>query len=624
MALKVNISTGTDQPLSKAPSVVSVITAEDIKATGATNLTDILQTVPGIYVRANLFSFRPIVTFRGASGNQTLLLLNGEPMNDLVWTSGIYWSGLSVNAIDRIEIIRGPGSALYGERAVAGVINVITRTAGKIRETEAGVRAGNFGSQEGWFQDGGIWSGFDIGFTANLSHTDGHNPFIPKDAMGNGGHAGYGWNGQELHFSAARDHWRLLTDYIGHREVETGLSGGGFFDPLTRGSDNRLNLALLYDNKAFAPDWRLNAELRYHWLDYSSGAGFQEQPPGYSDAYPDGLINRQRAAEQGAKIEVSGVYSGLHGHTIRIGGGSTYEDLYKVRQWYGSPTSLANLTGTPEAFAPEKSRQVDYLFAQDIWALADLWELTAGARYDHYSDFGSALSPRLALVWKTTPKLATKLMYGEAFRAPTFLELYAVTAATNPNPNLQPEKSRTVDLLFSYAARPGLNLSVDLYQFYQSNLIAANPDAGNRYDNYQNNTSRGIELEAQWQATPTLGLRGNVSRREIVRATFIDRSVPEDKAYLRLDWAFLPRWNWDIQANWIGDRKLPAGDPRQPLPDYTLVDTTLRYKQRAGWEFAASARNLLNANAREYTSKKLTDNLPLSKRGFYAEIRYLF
>ena len=181
MSLKVRISTDTDEALSKAPSVVSVFTESDIEATGATDLTDLLQSVPGIYVRENLFGFRPIVTFRGASGNQTLLMLNGEPMSDLVWTSGIYWKGLPTSIIKRIEIIRGPGSALYGAGASAGVINVITKTAGVIRDTEAGMRVGSFGTQEGWAQSGGTWHGFEVGVTAGVWPNHGFLPYIAQE-----------------------------------------------------------------------------------------------------------------------------------------------------------------------------------------------------------------------------------------------------------------------------------------------------------------------------------------------------------------------------------------------------------------------------------------------------------
>ncbi|MEW7994592.1 MAG: TonB-dependent receptor plug domain-containing protein, partial [Candidatus Thiodiazotropha endolucinida] len=157
MEMEITISTDTKQTVSQAPAAVSVITVEDIEATGATNLVDILESVPGIHVRANQFAFRPLIQFRGTNANQTLLMINGTSMRDLMWGFGIFWKGIPSSIIDRVEIIRGPGSALFGADASAGVINVITKTAGKINHNEMGLRSGSFNSNTGWLQYGNSW-----------------------------------------------------------------------------------------------------------------------------------------------------------------------------------------------------------------------------------------------------------------------------------------------------------------------------------------------------------------------------------------------------------------------------------------------------------------------------------
>lgn len=646
MAMQVRISSHLPQPISKTPSVVSVITAKDFEATGATNLVDMLQTLPGVYVKLNLWGARPLVSFRGNEGKQALMMLNGEPMSDLIWGFGIYWKGVPASMIERVEIIRGPGSALYGANASAGVINVITKSAGATPEQEAGLRLGSFDTQEGWFQQTGKWHDFDLSIGGSLSHSNGHEPYIARDKQTASdatdgtsvsyapGNAHYGWEGRNLHLSARRGHWQVLADYLAHNNLETGLSGAGVLvGPNDSVSDNRINLGLLYHNDDFAPNWGLSAELRYHHLSYDSGNGYQERPPGYQTTYTDGQINRQSASEHGATFELSGVYSGIRNHVIRVGAGYTWEDLYEVEHWqnYGTGpngtiaagSALVNLTDTAYAFAPEKSRAVTYLYAQDIWALGKSLELTAGARYDDYSDFGGTLNPRLALVWDTTPALTTKLMYGEAYRAPTFSELYSPTSFALPNANLKPEKTRTWDLLLAYAPHRDVNLSLDFYQFEEEDLIARIGSPA-QYQNAGNATSQGIELESLWRINPALRLKGNFSHRRIVESSAVDYSTPKDKAYLSLDWALAPDWNWNVQANWIGARKLPAGDARAPLPDYTLTDTTLRYTPKRDWTLVLSVRNLFDVDAREYSSVSLTNNLPLPGRSLYAELRYRF
>jgi iron complex outermembrane receptor protein len=288
MQQKVTISTHTEQPLSRAPSVVTLITADDIRATGATNLAEVLQGVPGIYIRYQHFGLRPLISFRGANNKQTLLMINGAPMSDLMWRLGIFWKGLPTSMIERVEIIRGPGSALFGTDASAGVINVITKTAGKIEGSQAGVRGASNDSQSAWLQYGGVWNGFDLGVTADLSTTDGHDPLIATDAQtGNDlanttsaslapGHAGYGYRNSDLRFSLASDRWRLHLDYARHDDLETGMTGAGALDPVTEGSDSRFDVALLYDDKRFSEHWGVDAELRYRHIDYTSGDGFQE------------------------------------------------------------------------------------------------------------------------------------------------------------------------------------------------------------------------------------------------------------------------------------------------------------------------------------------------------------
>jgi outer membrane receptor protein involved in Fe transport len=326
LAVNVSISTHSKQQMSKAPSVVSVITAEDIKATGTTNLMEILQSVPGVYVKHNLFAFRPLITMRGAPGTHTLLMVNGAPMRDLVWSNGMFWKGLPASAIERIEIIRGPGSALFGADASAGVINVITKTAGTIQHSEAGLRAGSDDTQAGWVRHGASWNGFDIGLTAEVSTTDGHQPRISPDANGDTGRANYEWDNQDIRFSMAKGSWRLLADFMRHDDLGAGLNGAGRLDPLNDSDDSQYSLALAYDNPVYTRDWGLNAVVRYRDLDYSSGNGFLA--PTLLDPNAREYLD---ASERQGGIDVSGLYTGISRHALRIGGGVTWNEIYDVR-----------------------------------------------------------------------------------------------------------------------------------------------------------------------------------------------------------------------------------------------------------------------------------------------------
>jgi iron complex outermembrane receptor protein len=598
---------------------------------------EVLEGVPGVHVRANQFAFRPLIQFRGANATQTLLMVNGVPMRDLMWGFGIFWKGLPVSMVERVEIIRGPGSALFGADASAGVINVITKTAGKIEDSELGGRVGSFNTKTAWAQHGGSWHGYDIGMTAEVFSTDGHDPYIEADRQTADDPASslapatapYGWRNEDLRFSVAKGHWRLLGDYIHHSDLEIGLTGAGLLDPVTQASDRRYNLDLLYGNEAFSDNWGVNAELHYHHLDYTSGDGFQERPAGYfdgTDTYPNGVINQMRSAEQRLSFEVSGLYSGFNHHAIRIGVGSTQQDLYSVEQIItdpADPTQLIDVSDTSGAFAPENVRSIDHLYLQDVWSISDVLALTAGARYDNYSDFGDTINPRLAMVWKNSDQLTTKLIYGQAFRAPSYQELYASTSYAQPNANLNPERSQTIDLAFAYSATRNLQLNLNLFHFQQRDLIKRNTTTG-QYENTGDHTIRGVELEAQWQAARELKVSGNVTMRRQDESGYRAVDEADQDAYLRLDWGFRPSWNWNLQGNWIGERPRALTDPRPAAEAYLLTDTTIRYAGSDNWELAATVRNLFDVDACASTGASVPNDLPLPERNLYAEVRFKF
>ncbi|MGV6806472.1 MAG: TonB-dependent receptor, partial [bacterium] len=164
----VSIATGVSQPINKAPAVASVITADEIVRTGATDLDQLLERIPGLHV-ARSIGFNPIYTFRGIHSNfnpQVLMLVNGIPLTHLYQGDrNLVWGGMPVEAISRVEVIRGPGSALYGADAFAGVINIILKQGSEITEASSGVRFGSFNSKSAWFVDGGTFRDADWSFS---------------------------------------------------------------------------------------------------------------------------------------------------------------------------------------------------------------------------------------------------------------------------------------------------------------------------------------------------------------------------------------------------------------------------------------------------------------------------
>ena len=133
---------------------------------------------------------------------------------------------------------------------------------------------------------------------------------------------------------------------------------------------------------------------------------------------------------------------------------------------------LFRSSGTSNIYIPNREREIYYVSLQDEWLFQSDWEMTYGIRIDKYSDFGNTVNPRLALVWATDLNLTSKLLYGRAFRAPSFNELYAIN---NPsilgNPDLKPETIDTVELVFNYRLNNENRIQLDLFRYDIDDLI---------------------------------------------------------------------------------------------------------------------------------------------------------
>ncbi len=673
----VSIASGYKQPLSKAPAAASVITAADIKAMGATDLDEVLETVPGLHVVINGETYSPIYTFRGiysTNNSQVLMMINGVPVTDVYTASrSAYWGGMPVQAISRIEVVRGPGSALYGADAAAGVINIVTKTRQDLKGNEAGARIGSFNTRDGWVLQGGEWAGLDVTAAVEYHKTDGQKRIIDSDLQTTfdqiyGTHVSLApgpvnnkRNNLDVRLDMSRSEWRFRVGLQQRKNMGMGaayLSGTGALQSASSYTDKHWNADLTWHDSRFTDDWDVEAQLSY--LDLSSthdnnnvvfppgtrlpiGTNGQFDP-GSSNmvTFPDGYIGNPDVFTRTTRSSLSGNYAGFAQHVLRMGAGYNYNKLrvtesknFGLDPATGLPingTNVVDVSNTSAAFIlGQPYRRNSYYYLQDEWKFAKDWALTGGVRHEHFSDFGNTTNPRLALVWEARHDLTTKLMYGRAFRAPAFWELYLVNAPfTYSNRNLKPETMDTTELAFEYRPRDDLRLGWDLFHYQWKDIIGAVPDANGVTATMRNTgaqTGNGGELEAEWTASDSVKLSGNYSYQKSTDDILNHDAgnAPHNQIYVRANWTFLPDWQFVPQAKWISGRERVAGDTRPPVADYTWVDLTLRCKNIGEhWEAAFSVRNLFNADAREPSpgpAAALPNDLPLAGRSIYGEIR---
>lgn len=665
----VSIATGRQQDLSRAPAVASVITAADIEAMGATELEQVLARVPGLHVSVNHFTFTPIYSFRGiftAYNSQVLVLVNGIPItNAFLGNRGTAWGGMPLENISRIEVIRGPGSALYGADAFAGVINIITKTAAEIDGTQVGLRAGSFDSQEAWLQQGSRQGQLEMAFYVRVGHTDGHQPVIEQDLQSilDGlfqnmdpsipavslapGRASTERYAADARADLAYGPWRLRAAYQG-RELGSGAGLAESLDPKSRGEITRRFVDLSYQSANLVPDWELAAVAGFYDVREVPGEQpFMLFPRGaFAGAFPEGVIGNAGHAERHSHVSLTAFFTGFLQHRLRLGAGYRLEDMYETTETKnyrieldgdGNPVFVhlggtVDVSGTPDVFLTPHRREITYAFAQDEWSLAPDWTLTTGLRHDHYSDFGGTTNPRVALVWDAAYNLVVKALHGRAFRAPSFAEQYNINnPVTLGNPGLEPETIETSELAFAWQPRPALHTDLSLFHYHMRDIIrfvpGDSPASGVRAQNVGSQTGHGLELEGRWDTTNTLRLTGNVSLQRAIDGTTDKEAglAPRQRYFAQADWRFAPQWQLGTTLNHVADRKRQTGDNRPEIDDYTTLDLSLRRDHLFGnGEVRATLLNVFDADAREpsLAPGNIVRDLPLPGRAFYVQLQY--
>ncbi|MDF0750177.1 TonB-dependent receptor [Marinobacter sp. 71-i] len=420
-------------------------------------------------------------------------------------------------------------------------------------------------------------------------------------------------------------------------------------------------LAQALDPKGQYSSRRVNLDYSYRWPDLTEGLDVETRvsyfnitqependivlyPPGAFDGdFPDGLIGSPGYKENQIRLDLSAVYRGLKNHRIHTGFGTLWADLYEVTERknfnpdFSPKGSVVDVSDDPdEVWMPEEDRTNYYMFVQDEWKLAQNWQLVSGVRFDDYSDFGSTINPRAALIWATTDTITTKLLYGRAFRAPSLNELYV---SNNPvftgNDELDAETIDTYEIGVSHQVTPRALYALNLFYYEIDDLINAVPISGliaTEYRNAGQRTGHGGELELAYQVSDDLSLKANYAYQTAKdeRTGQPVGDAPNHQIYARADWSVSPHWLFSSQVNWVGEQKRTAADQREPVPDSTTVDMTLRTQGLwQGLDLSLSVKNIFNEDVRDPSpfaepTPPIPNDFPMPGRRLVGELYYSF
>lgn len=494
-----------EQPLSEAPSSISVVTAETIKLFGYRTLADLLRAQRGFFISNDRnYSYVGVRGF-GRSGDynsRLLVLVDGHRINESSYDSALVGEDfiLDLDLVERVEIIRGPASSLYGNSAFFGVINVISRHGTGLRGLEMAGSAGGLESYKGRISYGTRLDN-DLALSVSGSYYDSagdrslYYPAFDDPSTNNGVARNLDNERSGSLFATAT--WRDLTlqaAYADRRKDIPTASYGVDFNAKPDFTNDRYAYANLKYEHAFPDDLWLQARLYYDYYDY------------YGEGVYSGVLNRDESTSNrvGTELQLSKLLGGSH--LLIGGGGLSY-----------SSTSFTNYDQAPfSSYLDLREDAVNWsAFLQDEYTILPGLILNAGLRLDHYEQFGGELNPRLALIYSPLAQSTIKLVYGEAFRAPNNYELYYTAAGLGlkANPNLKPETIRTYELIYEQRLFDNYRLTLSGYYNKISDMVRVVADSSDptldTFDNISSASVRGAEaeLEAKWRN----GFSGRIS-----------------------------------------------------------------------------------------------------------------
>ena len=495
------------QKQSEVAAAVSVITRREIRAQGWRTLGEALGSLPGVYTTSDhLYTYVAARGFGlpGDTITRLLFTINGNRANDPVYDGGV--SGrelpLDLDLVERIEFIPGPGGAVYGQNAMFGVINIITRSGSEMGGTELALGAQQPQRlREGRISHGQrLENGLDVLLSASYIRAGGEDKFFDYGASGVSGVA-TGQDAERLGQIFARvagGAWSAEVTHGTRRKEDPTASY--FSDPLTPGQFTRdtYSLAQLQYEGSFAEDTlKLTGRLfagRYRFV----------QP-----LYYEGELSVSTAQGDWRGTELRLLSTAVTDHKLMLG--LETQDNVHVDQGQLYPAYPDEDVRIP------KSGYRIGVYAQDEWRITPAVSTTLGLRIDRNDATGTATSPRAALIWQATADTTVKALYGRAHRAPNVYEHDFADTAWKANPSLKGESIDTLELVADHVVGSDLKLRGSIYQWTMRDIIVLGTEAVSGLPQFQSGpkvNARGLEISADKTWAVGARLRGSVALQD--------------------------------------------------------------------------------------------------------------
>jgi len=568
--IQVTSTSRRDESQHLAPGVVSVISSQEIHQYGARTLADVIDRLVGAQIVSSHQRPNNKTSVRAMNGAHQegweVVLINGRPIHD--GTDGGFnfdiYLGFPIELIDHIEVIRGPGSVIYGTNAMAGVINIVTKDAKKsINETQIDIGAGSFNRRQLQLTTltGGADYSLNIGINAIRASGDSISGVIDKDNIA--GTYDMGQNSDNIVINAKYKGF-TLNGMVMNNDEDSGGSTFQLPSSIMKKRRNYIDVGYLYD---ITSGW----DISFNYTVNAAKFDWQISEAGGRNHYTD-------------RYDMSEI----------IVRGNLYENLNLL---FGANTSTYKtefMTGFPASSMSNKSAytQLDYM-------LSPKQKIILGTQLNKPEETSADLSSRFGFIQGFGDNWWLKLLYSEAYRSPNLQEAKINAPTLKGNPSLNPEKTKTYDAQLIYQTSKNY-FAIALYDTMLNNLIVRVAGRPTTFDNQGYVHFQGMELEARSEIANDLSFIGNFSYQINKTNTSVEDSTfaPNIMAKAGASYSGIYGMNIGVFNSYIGkstDLTVTNGALlRNPKPDaYNMLTANISVDTAKMWGVGKSGHSIV-------------------------------